>query len=310
MGGSSGGGSSAPSSTTTVNKSEPWEGQKPVLTDVYNRAQTAYEAVPKAAYGGQYIASPVQLQRDAQTEQLKLARSLQGSGDSTLAMANDMLSGRMLDPATNPNLQATIDASLRPLYQNFNSQVVPGINSAAIQSGAYGGARQGLALGEATQALQTSAAETSAKIAYENYVRERQNQMQAPQMISAGVQLNAQPAAIMENVGNTQQVWGQDLLDEQYQQYIAGQQAPWIGLPEYAGIVQNGSFGGSSSGTATMSGSARNRTAGAMSGAVGGGLMGGLGAYSMLGNPVMWSNPWTAAAIGGGAILGGLMGGL
>jgi hypothetical protein len=56
----------------------------------------------------------------------------------------------MLNPASNPYLAGAYAAAAEPITQNYQNVVLPGITTNAMTSGAYGGSRQGVAQGMAS----------------------------------------------------------------------------------------------------------------------------------------------------------------
>lgn len=95
-------------------------------------------------------------------------------------------------------------------------------------------------------------------------------------------------------LGNQIQGWEQAQIDAQLQAQLYNRQAPWNNLMNYANVVYGlpGGYGTSQTEVDTNP----------VAGAIGGGLAG-YGAAGVLG----LSNPWTAAATLGGAVLGGLL---
>lgn len=89
------------------------------------------------------------------------------------------IAGDYLDPANNPTLNAYIDAANRPIIEQFNEQIIPGIGSAAVQGGAYGGSRQAILEGLASEGLAESMTDTANRIYNQEYGRERGFQREA-----------------------------------------------------------------------------------------------------------------------------------
>lgn len=310
MGGGSSGGSSQP---TVVNQNtEPWAGQKSFLsagdtpsTGLYQLANQAYTSMNKTPWSGDLIARPTTGQTQANTQRLDIADQLAGSGygNNVMQMGNDMLAGKYLDPSSNPYLQSTIAAALNPVTERYIEQILPQIRSRAVSGGAYEGSAPEFS---ATQAAGDFARETgdiASRIAYQNYATERANQLNAPGLIQQALGMQLMPSSIYEGVGETQQAWNQDLLNEAIQKYGMAQQAPWTGLSEYAGLVTAGTPGQSSS--ANYQYATPSRGSQIFQGALGGGVLGGL-AGNVLGDATGWGlAPWGF----GGAVLGGLGGG-
>jgi hypothetical protein len=73
------------------------------------------------------------------------------------------------NPAFNAGTSAAIDAAVRPIYQNLNENVLPGIRGSAVTAGGFGGSRQGIAEGLASGRASTAAGDTAAKIVEDLY---------------------------------------------------------------------------------------------------------------------------------------------
>lgn len=90
----------------------------------------------------------------------------------------DTMSGKYLDPATNPYIQQTYNRGAKALSENFNSAVMPGLNAAFGQQGASGGsAHRAQALKQAG-VLGQSLGDLAQQTYGANYERERALQSQ------------------------------------------------------------------------------------------------------------------------------------
>jgi hypothetical protein len=327
------GGSSAPSSTTTVTKTDPPAYLQPYLTDIAENAQNAYRQVPQGGFQGQLVATPVEAQMQSIQQQKDLAGSLSGVGQPTLQLA-DTLTDKVqsgsytagADKTFNSTNLATTDAVnsyLQPVLQNLQEKVIPGVQSEAINSGAYGGSRYFTEMGtQINDNFTTQANNIAAQLGYGEGVRQDANALEVfktnqglladlqkneitaalgqPSLVSAGIQNELVPSTLLSSAGTQEQLAAQDLLDQAYQQYLLDINAPFAGLDQYASLI-GGIPGGTATATGTMpkSAGARNPLAGAIGG--------GLGAYG-LGTALGFSSLAGPPGIIGGAILGGLLG--
>lgn len=82
---------------------------------------------------------------------------------------NTLLNPDILSATTNPHLQSYMDAAVRPLNQQFSNVIMPGIAGEAITAGGYGGSRQGISEGLASQGLQQQTGDVTARMASEGY---------------------------------------------------------------------------------------------------------------------------------------------
>lgn len=330
-----GGGGSAPSTSTTVQKSDPPAYLQPYLTDIAKQAQTAYQAVPQGGFSGSLVANPTPAQTGAVNHTLSFAHNLDtsGFGNDTAALgadlANKVTSGSYTAPASNtyhsPSIGTTADVNsyLQPVLQNLQENILPGVTSAAVANGAYGGNRYTTELGhQINDNFTTKAADIASQIGYGEQVRQDQNNLDAwktnqqitpelqkneltaaglqPTIASSGVSAQLTPESLAASAGNQQQLWNQDQLDQAYQEYILSTQTPFAGLGDYAGIVGGNNVGGTVSGTSTGTVPHSNNF---ISGALGGGaaaygLSSAFPALAGLGGPF---------GLIGGALLGGLL---
>lgn len=284
-------------------KNRPWYPQGLALTDIYKNAYGAYNKTSKDPYGGSYYAGPTDLQQQAIQGATNYAQGQIGLGQNVIDMANRTIAGDYLSPESNPSLQGAIDAATRPVYENLTRTVLPGIASAAIGQGAYGGTREGITQALAGAEAGKTAGDIAAGMAYNNYDAERSRQFLAPGLLQQGYQTGLMPYDTLGQAGTTQQGWNQAQLDELLQKWNAQQQAPWAGLQDYKAAVEGGNFSNSTqTQTSTGAGGASSVLQGALGGA-------GLGA--MLGNSSLFGG-LTGAALGpwalGGAAVGGLLG--
>lgn len=326
------GGSSAPSTTTTVQKNEPPAYLQPYLTDIANQAQSAYNQVPQGGFQGNLVAPVDPRQTEALELQENIARGLGGFGDTTNQIANQqaqrVLSGDILAPISerfNPqsyDTSSVLAAALDPVQERLTEQIIPGIQSQAIQSGAYGGTRQDVVTGQALQDFSREANNIAAGLSYQDFARTEDQRLQdllsvrefapeleklnqaaaltSPELANQGLQQNLTQSQLLGQVGQTDRLFGQDAIDEAYQRYILDTQTPFAGLDQYAGLVNGVTTGG----TSTLTGP-RSAAASSGGGALGGAIGGGLAGYG-LASSIDFLNPYTAPLAIGGALLGGL----
>lgn len=111
----------------------------------------------------------------------------------------------------NPYFMGGLEAAFTPAVNKFNREVLPGIKSAAISNGAYGGARQDISEGIAAAETQKNLADIAASAFLQQYGSERQIGSQqenlASQLSSAQktkeAELAAQNWATAEQLGTS-----------------------------------------------------------------------------------------------------------
>lgn len=274
-GGQSGGGGGG--QNTTVQKSDPWSGQQPYLTDVMGKAQEQYNKGPMGYYEGQTFA-PLSAETQ-QAQQMQANRALAGSPLTAASQQQltDTMAGKYLDPATNPYLQAGAD--------QIRAKVQPAIDARFSGSGRTGSGLAARAVGEGvTDAIATQA--------MQNYTNERNNQVKGMMFAPSLAQQDYTDIARLGEVGAAREDYQQQAINENINRFNFQQQEPWQSLGLYSNLV-NGQYGSTVS---TTSPAARR--------SVGAGLLG--GAATGAGMASMFSSdPYVGA---GGAALGGLLG--
>lgn len=230
----------APKEQTVTNKSEPWKEAKPYYKDLYNKAQEAFGATNKESYQGDMWAAPNETQQAANRG---MAANVWDTGATDLRqLGTDTVSGKYLDPSTNPWLKGSVDAALSDVTNKYTRDVLPRLGSAAIQGGAYGGGRQGITEGLAAGEYSREANEAATGIYASNYQTERDRQLRGGDLFN---QANALEMAHLEGLagaGEQQQTWEQGQLAEDYNRWQMEQAAPWAGIPELLSVLTGGGF--------------------------------------------------------------------
>ena len=150
----------------------------------------------------------------------------------------------------NPYQQAVVDIEKREAQKQYESTVVPQLAAQAAGTGGFGGSRQAILEGMASEANQRLLGDIQAKgtaQAYQdamtNIQQQRQREgaagAQLAQMAPAGFQAQAQELGAIGKVGDAKQQQAQLALDEAYKQYMQEQQFPSESLKEYQSYVQS-----------------------------------------------------------------------
>lgn len=198
---------------------------------------------------------------------------------NTAAGTNQYLSsGAFLDPGTNPYVQNAVKAATDPIFQNLAQNTIPGQQgTAAAGSGVnYGGSREGVAEGLATQGAQRAAGQVGAGIEEtalgQGLTATNQAIAQAPTTAAS----LTQPGAVTSAVGDVQQQQAQNVLNATQQQQLMAQLWPLL-QSQYLTQAAAATPGGSAStvGETTQQAAPWQIAAGLMAGA--GSLFGGKG---------------------------------
>lgn len=238
---------------------------------------------------GGYGSTIGQSAQAGQQGQQQLQGILQGPG------MNFLTSGALLNPNSNPALQGAIQGATRPIVENFQNTVLPGITQEAIANGGFGGTRQGIAEGLAAKGMQTQIGDVASQMMNQNYqnglnvmqgslgqlIQGQLGGQQAQQGAIAGQQaglagatstlgnagniLNQTtvPAQAIAAVGGQNQAMSQAQLSEQVQKFINEQLIPFATAQDVAAMAF-GMPGGSTKSVSTAPG---NPMAGIQAGA-------------------------------------------
>lgn len=285
--GSSGGGSSGGGgSQTTTQKTEPWEGQKDYLSDVYSRAQGLYNT-PGPSYFQKSTVTPFSPETETALS-LQTNRALAGNPAMNAANTelSKTLSGSYLSPDSNPYLKGSVDQALGDVRSMVGSQ--------------FKGNNFGSSAHE--EWLNRKGIEAVAPIYAQNYQNERTNQMRGMMFAPSMAEADYNDIGRLASVGGAREGLSQQYLQDDINRWNYDQNLPYQKLGQYAGVVQNGSPGSSVTSTSPYY---TNRGAGML-----GGGMAGLTAASMFAgkeglSPWLASNPWGWGLMAGGALLGG-----
>jgi hypothetical protein len=262
--------SSQPSGTQqVVNKSEPWEAQKPVLERVFNRAEDLYNTPQKYFSGNTVIPFSAQTQQ-AITNTQNIANSQMPTLSNNINQINKTINGDYLYGGDGFN--NAFDAASRKIMPLVNSQ------AAAV----------GQNNSSARDRLMT---QTLADAFASQYGQERQNQLAAQNALPQLMQSQYLPQQQLLNVGGmNEQMAGQQLQD-QINRYNFAQQEPANRLAMLSQFAQ-GNYGGSQTSSAPLY---SNPAAGGLGGALAG---------AKIGSAIPGLGTGLGAALGG---LGGLL---
>lgn len=175
-----------------------------------------------------------------------MALDAAGAQANTAQQASDVfgqLTNNPWDPATNPNLQGAIEAATRPIQQQLTGQLGQ-IRGEAITRGGFGGSRQGIAEGLASQGASQAVGDTANKFVTGVYDTNVGAALKALGLAPTLQGVEAQPAITTSGVGDVRQALAQAQLSELVQNYGYDQLAPFLQSKELLSLV-SGIPGGS-----------------------------------------------------------------
>jgi len=301
-------------STTTVQKSDPWSGQQPYLTNMFGSAGNLYNA--EVQNPASTVAGFTPMQQQAMGNAQNVANGTDfsnavGVNNSAGSYTQNLLNGQYLNSnpgnsafsqfangsmMNNPYMSQAMGAANDAITRSYQTATAPQTSSAMEAAGRYGSGAYQNAVSQNQQNLATQLGNVDAGMANNMYQQNMQNMLQGAQGLSSNYntasQQQLQGSFNAPNVVNSVNAANSNLYNMGGNQQALNQQqinAPWQLLNNYSNLIQ-GQYGGN---TSTTQPYFQNQAAGALGGALGGASLG-----SSFG-------PW-GTAIGG--LGGGLMG--
>ena len=284
----------------------------PYLQTGLQRAQQLFFGAQPTLYPGQMYVSPSEQTQTALAQQEALATQAQPTLQaaqqaylSSLGQIGQTAGGSFLGGS--PYRDQMIAAATRPLTQQFEQQIIPGISSQFSRAGRYGSGAMERALGTATEAYTRGLGDVAGTIAGQDYARERALQQQAQvqqaalgQAAPSFFQMGFLPSQTLAQVGAAREAIAAQPLQEQMQRYQYSQQLPYQQLQGYLSSVYGSPMGSSQYPSMPSMQAQPNR----LGQALGGGALGYLGGQ-FLTSQFGANAPLYGAGIG--AALGGLL---
>ena len=258
-----------PVQSTQSSSSSPWSGVQPYLSKGYQNLNQWYDQPGPFAYPGATTAGPDPLRQEAQNYDVNYARYGIPSDINKIGSAYDTLLNAP-NVNNNPYLAQSVNAAIQPMIDQYNQTVLPGIRSGAVQTGQYGGSRQGIAEGIASGQLTRNIGNTSAGM-YSNAYQQGMDSLSkamlfGPQMI----QLGQAPSSVLRGVASENELAQQNQINDAKRLFDYYQNLPYDKLNKYLTPLQGAGFA-STSGTSTSNvpSYGGNSTLGTIGGALG-----------------------------------------
>ena len=250
--GSGGGGGSAEKQTTIVDLPE-WA--KPYAKESLGKA-SALTASPYQTYGGERTAqfSPLQKQAfDAAAQQQVAGQIGFGSGLAGLAGTTSFRDQGVAGGLMSPYMQNVVDQQMASAQRQADIAATQR-GAQAVRAGAFGGSRQAVENAEANRALASQKGEIQAKglqSAYEQaqsqFNQEQGQRLNAAQALGQlGTQQFGQEMDItgrQAQFGADQRAATQEILSNQYQDFLNQQRAPYDQLAFMSSIIRDTPMG-------------------------------------------------------------------
>jgi hypothetical protein len=241
----SGGSDTQPTQTTTTEMSKE---QRQLWNMAFPGLREFASNVPQR-YQGSQIAGFDPSQTKGQNMALDAA-GLQQYLTGNAVQANKFLLGDIWNPKSNPALQGAIDASIRPITQQYQEVVQPGLRDEFAAAGqSFGGSRRGVAEGIAGRGYLNSVGDTSSKLVQDQYANNLNAMVRGLGLVPQTTQAALQPAMTVSGVGDIRQRMQQALLNQNVSNFNFDQYAPFLQSKELLSLL-GGLPGGTTTSTA------------------------------------------------------------
>ena len=196
---------------------------------------------PQQFYGGQTLADQSQWTEAGQQAQLGAAGNMGALSETGMARFQDAMA---YDPTNDPRAQEYVNNMVGGLQQNFAENVIPKLNSNAVQAGAFGGDRANVMKGQAARDLAGQMGDTATKAWMGLINSNRQNQAQMMGQLG-----NLQKSALagsqaMLDVGQQQETREQAEIDSDRERFEFGQESPRQHYRDVVSMLSGIDFGG------------------------------------------------------------------
>lgn len=268
----SGGGSSGTTYQQSQSESGPPSFLQPYLKQGIWDLAYQYQTHPNAPayYSGETVA-PLSTQSQQAIDAAGNLVSNNPVLPTAISSLNKFGSGAYVDPTTNPDYLKALAASHQPYIDQFNNQILPGVQSGFEGAGRYGSGANQNATQQALKTLGTTISNADAQAGSQYYQNALGQQLQANGMASGLNGSLQQNVAALGAAGQTvdQQRQAQDAAAQAAYNYNANAQMNYIS--QYLAMLNGGYPGG------TNSGSGSTFSNQSSSGGLFGNIMGGVG---------------------------------
>ena len=246
---------SAPPQGTAVTTQKLAEEISPFYKDLLAKSQALYNQQTEEGYTPYTAPTMAQFspeQQQAFSGIAGLVGSQKPAYDEGMALTRGTT--RRFTPQTaqalmNPYQQAVTDIEKRNIQENYESKILPELRAQAAQIQPFGGSRQAILEGMASDANQRLLADVQAKgslTAYNDAQRLFADQIrregaaasQLPTLASAAYKTQAGELGALQAVGEEKQKQTQSALDEAYRTYLEEKRFPETSMGQYQAIVQ------------------------------------------------------------------------
>lgn len=242
-----GGGEQAPVQKTTYELSPE---QRQLMTLAMPGVRDFAASVPQRYQGNQVAGfTPEQMQGQGQ---VLGAAPIQGDLARSAARANQFYtSGNIWEPENNPALAGAVNAATRPITEALTQSALPAIRNEAVTTGNFGGSRQGVAEGLATQGASRAIGDTSAKVVNAAYDTNVNAQLKAMGLLPTVQGAQSAEGLATSGVGDVRQAMNQAMINQDVGGFNYDQLAPFLQSKEIMSLLQ-GLPGGTTTSTGNV----------------------------------------------------------
>lgn len=231
---------------TTVSNNQPWAGAQPYLTDLLGQARTNQQYAP-GYYPGQTYLDPTQGQMGAWDTKLNYNDNVFGGtnapnfGDATGALSRQ-LSGQ----PDFTGLKGAEDAANKPILDQLNNDIIPGLNSrATFLNNPTGGIKT---LNSVLPKVANQMDLNNQNLTWQAYQQAQQNQQQGLQNFGNIYSLGQQPGQTQSDFADYGAGFQQKALQDQIGRFNYYQNLPQQQQDIYGNLVTRAAgLGGQSS---------------------------------------------------------------
>jgi hypothetical protein len=191
-------------------------------------------------YGGSTLA-----ERDAASVQgLEAQRGAAGSAGALADTAADRFQDAMAyDPMNDPRTGEYLDALTNPMMKQFNEETIPGLNTAAVNAGAFGGDRAALLKSSAAGELASSIGDTRTKALQGMVDANRAYQGDMFSQLGSLQDASLKGSQILRDVGAGYEGYDQAEIDAARERFEFEQDAPRQSLRDASSMLSGIDFG-------------------------------------------------------------------
>lgn len=269
----------------------------PHFEALFNQARSQFDTARQGTAPAYQIAPFDPNQVAGQNQILSMAQGPVNDYVNQLLQSSGTILTDYLTP-DNPVVQNAVQAAINPAIRAFNEQVMPGLQGEALLTGNVGSSRQGIAQGNAADALQRNILDTSASVTNQAYQTGLDTLISAMAMAPQIANTALLPGMAQAAVGEQRQEQAQRVADVNRANQFKDLDYQNTALANYANILFGSPYSESSATQSAATGG------GSKFGSILGLGMQGASLAGTLFGGATWASP-----IGAGlGILGGLLG--